>query len=128
MNSRCPSSQFLFRAYLENYRFVYDGYSRKRKGSVGNIVYDFGKRVWGAVYKLNQRDMKQLDIYEGVKSGHYVRKILSAINDNGHIIDVNVYIRKQEISALPSAEYRETVVKGAIETDLPVDYIENTLK
>lgn len=38
MKDRCPDAEFMNVAYLKGYRFVYDGYSKKRRGAVANIV------------------------------------------------------------------------------------------
>ena len=44
MKSRCPDSHFLKRAYLEGYKFAYDGYSKTRNGAVANII-ETGKKM-----------------------------------------------------------------------------------
>ncbi len=38
MKHRCPNAVFIEIAKLNNYLFRYDGYSKKRKGAVANIV------------------------------------------------------------------------------------------
>ena len=47
MMLRCPSAIFLKRARLENHKFVYDGYSKKRNGAVANIIKSSGDIAWG---------------------------------------------------------------------------------
>lgn len=47
MKERCPNSKFIKRVYLENYKFVYDGYSYTRRGPVANIVESQEEIVWG---------------------------------------------------------------------------------
>ncbi len=56
MNCRCPENKFIERAFLDNYRFVYDGYSNKWEGAVANILESVDSIVWGGLYKETQRN------------------------------------------------------------------------
>ena len=57
---------------LPGYRFVFN-----KRGSNGqrfaNIVPDRSADVWGVAYLCNRADMEEMDKFEGVGAGHYVR-------------------------------------------------------
>ena len=79
MKSRCPSSRFISRAYLVDYKFFYDGYSKNRKEAVANIVGSSGDIVWGGLFQINQDDLLALDLYEGYPI-YYQRKNIAIGN------------------------------------------------
>jgi hypothetical protein len=54
MRERCPSCKFIGRFFLENYKFVYDGYSKTRNGTVANIVELNNAIVWGGLFEINK--------------------------------------------------------------------------
>ncbi|MCM8807877.1 MAG: gamma-glutamylcyclotransferase [Candidatus Omnitrophica bacterium] len=123
MQERCPNAKFLKRVYLEDYRFVYDGYSSYREGAVANIIQEKGSVVWGALWEIDKYCLKKLDKYEGYPYS-YNRKIVSVKDDNGKEYGAIVYYRKGEKEGKPSEKYRETILEGAKECNLPMDYIE----
>ncbi|MBW9220672.1 gamma-glutamylcyclotransferase [Methanothermococcus sp. SCGC AD-155-M21] len=65
MEERCPDSEFVCVGYIKNYKFVYDGYSITREGAVGNILKDKEGIVWGAIFKISERDEEELNRCEG---------------------------------------------------------------
>jgi cation transport regulator ChaC len=114
---------------LEGYDFVYDGCSRKWCGAAANIVKKEGSEVWGCLYEIDESDLEKLDRYEGVKQCIYCKKEVIVIDNKGERHNAIVYIRpKPEKQGNPSDEYRNTVVKGAIECGLPEWYIEGKLR
>lgn len=50
----CPKYKFISKAYLEDYKFVYDGFSKKRQCSVANVIYIPGNRVWRGIFKITK--------------------------------------------------------------------------
>lgn len=92
MKERCPTSVFLSRAFIENYKFQYDGHSDKREGAVGNIVECKGERVWGALWSIDKNDKNKLDEFEGVSKGLYRKEILRVGIDNGEAVEAFVYL------------------------------------
>ncbi|MEM2933263.1 MAG: gamma-glutamylcyclotransferase family protein [Candidatus Pacearchaeota archaeon] len=127
MRERCPNSKFFKRAYLEGYMFVYDGYSSFRKGSVANIVPKEKSIVWGALWEIDGDCLKTLDRYEGYPYS-YERKIVKVKDDSGKEYDAWVYYREGKKEGRPSEGYRNIILEGAKECNLPEDYIEEFIK
>ncbi|HON08094.1 MAG TPA: hypothetical protein PLW02_08355 [Verrucomicrobiota bacterium] len=46
------------RAFIEGYKFVYDSYSEKRKGAVGNIIESKGDIVWSGLFEVDDECLK----------------------------------------------------------------------
>jgi gamma-glutamylcyclotransferase (GGCT)/AIG2-like uncharacterized protein YtfP len=127
MKKRCRNAKFIGRGYIENYNFVYDGYSFSRKGAVANIIPYEGDIVFGAIWEINEDDLKNLDKYEGYPNV-YNRKLIIAKDDNGLEYNVWVYLRESQGIGMPSKEYYDIVIKGAKECNLPEDYINKKLR
>jgi gamma-glutamylcyclotransferase (GGCT)/AIG2-like uncharacterized protein YtfP len=127
MKERCKSAKFLCRAYLENYDFVYDGYSSSRKGAVANIIPKEKSIVWGGLWEIDEKDIKQLDRYEGYPYV-YVRKEVIVKDDNNKEYRAIVYLRNPQELNNPNDEYRKIVIEGAVACGLPNEYIEEKLK
>ncbi len=129
MRKRCKDNfEIVGIAYIEGYRFVYDGYSRTWKGAVANIVPSEGDRVWGVLYKIGQDCEETLDKFEGVKRGIYSKRYLKVKDEKGKEYEALVYMREPQPVGEPSEDYRKTVVEGSEEHKLPKDYIDRFLK
>ena len=123
MRKRCgDGAEFLKRAYLEGYKFVYDGYSSRRGGAVATIVKEKGSVVWGALYRVDENCLKKLDEYEGVPNVYWRERVVVR-DDEGKEYEAWVYIKKLEGEGKPSESYRTLVVEGAKECGLPEEYI-----
>jgi gamma-glutamylcyclotransferase (GGCT)/AIG2-like uncharacterized protein YtfP len=126
MRQRCPDAIFLKRASLKNYKFVYDGYSKTREGAVANIICSLGDQVWGGLFEVNKDNIVALDYYEDYPNS-YDRKKLNVKDEQRGNYRAIVYLREGRIQGKPSKDYREIIVRGAEDCELPKDYIENNL-
>lgn len=125
----CPSAQFLCKAELKDYKLVFAGSSMFWKGGTATIRPSPGDRVWGAVWKLDPKDVPSLDIQEGVPLGIYSKMTVTVISDEGDIKNVITYARPEEIPvAAPSPQYLQVVLEGARECSLPQEYFEELNK
>ncbi len=124
MKSRCKDSEFLGRAYIKNYKFVFDGYSETRKGAVGNIVPNENGIVWGCLYEISGEDEIKLDKCEGYNNGIYDKMEIDVITDDELTITVLIYFRVNQDIGIPSEEYLNTVIEGTRDCCLPDEYIE----
>lgn len=123
MKKRCSKNvRFIEMAYLENYRFVYDGFYNFRNGAVANIVYAKNSKVWGVLYEIDETCLKELDSYEGYPK-FYGRKILKVKDEGGKEYDAWLYLREPLKEGEPSEEYRSIILRGARKWGLPEDYI-----
>lgn len=129
MTDRCGKDcKFIKKVYLKDYEFRYDGHSKTRKGAVANVINAEGKKVWGGLFEISQRCLSQLDTYEGFHGkgslkNSYDRKEMEVHDTAGKAYVAFVYFRTDKIEGTPSNDYRETVLRGAHNCDLPEEYI-----
>lgn len=105
----------------------FDLQSRFWDGSVATIVPDETEHVWGAVWKLDVSDMKNLDKQEA----NYLSFEANVLMSDGNFTLCRSYMLKnQPIKQIPlphnrrpSKMYLKTIRLGANESDLPLDYI-----
>mgnify|MGYP003736831983 FL=1 len=115
------------RAFIEGYKFVYDSYSEKRKGAVGNIIESKGDIVWSGLFEVDDECLKWLDECEGVHY-QYIRKQTAVKDDKDNTNKTEVYLRHPKEIAMPSDIYKNIVIEGAQNCGLPMDYIEISIK
>lgn len=126
MMKRCPGSQFLYEAYLEDYKFIYDGFSLKREGPVANIFLNEGSVVRGGVFDISDRDLEKLDYHEGYP-GSYNRSLLTIKNIMGLQHEAIVYFRTKQKEGRPSRKYLDIILRGADDCGLSEEYIKSVL-
>jgi gamma-glutamylcyclotransferase (GGCT)/AIG2-like uncharacterized protein YtfP len=122
MQARCPDSRFLKPVYLNKAGFRYDGYSTSWGGAVANIFASDKNKVWGGLFEVSDKDLASLDRYEGFPN-HYGKMIVKVFDTEGNAYDAWVYFRIGEIKGEPSSKYRNVVLEGAKNCNLPEDYI-----
>jgi gamma-glutamylcyclotransferase (GGCT)/AIG2-like uncharacterized protein YtfP len=123
MKKRCSNARFLKRAYLEGYKFVYDGYSNSRNSAVANVVEEKSEIVWGGLFEVTNDDIKNLDTYEGYPN-NYDRVVLEIKDGKGNNYKAMVYLRGPREVGKPSDEYRKIVLEGTKNCELPNEYID----
>lgn len=126
MRHRCKGAKFIAKAYLENYAFVYDGYSSARYGAVANIIPEEGIVVWGGLWEIGDDDLTRLDSYEGYPFS-YDRKDVVVKDEAGREYHAFLYFRKHRNPGTPSDYYRSVVIEGARDCGLSEDYIDENL-
>jgi gamma-glutamylcyclotransferase (GGCT)/AIG2-like uncharacterized protein YtfP len=127
MNRRCPDNKFIKRAYLDNYKFVYDGHSKNWEGgAVANILESAYSIVWGGLYEISKSDLESLDNCEGFPDS-YDRKELKVEDDHGNICKAITYFRIGEKIGIPSDKYKKIIIDGAKDCNLPDDYVKKNL-
>ncbi|XP_073838461.1 gamma-glutamylcyclotransferase-like [Musca autumnalis] len=124
---------------LENFRLDFNLFTDRWYGACATIVPTKGEYVWGAIWELDESDKEHLDNQEGVHLGIYTPVTVSVYcpplnatiecrayhlceqpDTNLNLLPIN------EIPSdrLPSSTYLKSLVKGAIETNIPFDYID----
>ena len=127
MSERCKNSRFISSGALEKFRFVYDGYSTRWHGAVGNIVPSNGHRVLGGLFEVTEEDLGALDCYEGYPT-RYQKIELPVTSKDGTEMKAIAYFREGEKEGLPSEDYMNAVMQGAVDCGLPEEYIEEFLR
>ena len=80
MNERCSNSKFIKRVILKDYRFVYDGFSDKRAGSVANIIPSRKRTVHGGLFEIKEVDLASLNGHET----NYKQAKLDVVDEEGN--------------------------------------------
>ena len=108
---------------LENYRLIFPR-------GVGSVVPDENYDVYGCVYLLTQEELKKLDVVEGYREDRerslnsYNRDPIEIILPNTEKIIADIYIQVKDTEDLPSSNYKQTIIKGANDCNLPREYID----
>ncbi|PIP73132.1 MAG: hypothetical protein COW88_02890 [Candidatus Lloydbacteria bacterium CG22_combo_CG10-13_8_21_14_all_47_15] len=124
MVERCPGAKFLFCARLGEYKFQYDGHSKKRGGPVANIKHSQEDYVCGGIFQVNDAHRAALDCWEGHPNS-YSRTNITASDLNGDLYETFTYLRLDEKEVgTPAKEYRDIVLQGAHDCGLSDEYIQ----
>ena len=84
---------------------------------------DPGDRLWGALFRLDERQLAKLDRIEG--PGYERRTVQVLLGERG--LEADLYVARPEAraSGLPPFDwYKELVLSGARENRLPRDYLD----
>ncbi|MCL4378590.1 MAG: gamma-glutamylcyclotransferase [Actinobacteria bacterium] len=129
MESKCPDARPLKGPFfLENVRFVYDGESALWDDkAVANLVSIEGCTVWGVLYQIDKKDLENLDHLEEFPE-KYGRSIVTVKDTEENRYSAWVYHRVGQKKGEPSAKYREVILEGACNYELPAEYVELYLK
>jgi len=113
------------RCRLVGWRFAFN--KQSDNGSVyANIVPDENAEVWGVIYRCNPQALVQMDVYEGVSSGHYSRVAINVVTDDGNDIEAVTYVAGpayQGQDGIPSRDYLARILTGARCHNLPTEYV-----
>lgn len=124
MAERCPGALFVGAVRLDGYAFIYDGYAEWRKGAVGNVVPRKGAHVWGGLYEMTPENVARMDRYEDVPVSYQRYDDLTVHTADGtEYTNVLVYRRAPQEPGRPSDAYRTTILAGAKDCGLPVEYV-----
>lgn len=107
--------------FIENYILKFNKESTDGSGKA-NIEEKDGYKVWGVFYKISETDY--LTLHEKFEKG-YDQVHLSGISEN-KIINSKSFMaspNRIENSLKPTEDYINTIIKGAKEKNLPIDYI-----
>lgn len=109
MAMRCPTAQLVGTGEVRDYELQFKG---APYGAFATICAKEGAAVPVAVWSLQNRDEKALDIYEGVKAGHYFKKEIPVqLGDQTKL--ALVYIMNPEAQfGIPTQRYYNAVLEG----------------
>jgi gamma-glutamylcyclotransferase len=108
---------------LDGWELAFNKIARAPAGAgAGNIVVAPGKAVHGTLNEMPDAGLSVLDVWEGVATGHYERRILSVLRaDTGEAVDAVVYVALKVGEGLrPTREYLGHLLAG--QDLLPADY------
>lgn len=113
------------RARLDGYSIAFNKRGSDGTGKANIVPYRTGV-VWGIVYRCSPSALDEMDIHEGVHSGHYRRTRVRVRTDDGDEIEAITYVAGDSFvddSLVPADEYLRTILQGARDHGLPDTYI-----
>lgn len=123
MQARCPGSRFVGPACLRGHRLDFTRLSPRWGGGVADVMAAVECETWGGLFEVTMTDLDALDIVEGHPLA-YERRIVVVETVAGEQIDAWAYVVVDKVSTvLPSREYWEVIVGGAVECGLPCEYL-----
>jgi gamma-glutamylcyclotransferase len=94
--------------------------------SFANIIPDATAEVLGVLYEISEADLAHLDMTEGVPLGNYQRIeiLVQLVADGGATLNAFTLTSDHRDPALqPSSRYMSLLIDGALEHDLPAEYV-----
>ncbi|MCA3555901.1 gamma-glutamylcyclotransferase family protein [Aestuariivirga sp.] len=129
MTERCPDHERLGIAVLKDHALCVPRTSPIRNCGVAGLAVTPGAEVWGVVYRLHDEDLAALDRREGydpAKPHHenrYNRQTIRVLMDGRDVECLTYFARPEPGEHVPSANYLATMIEGAVENDLPAEYV-----
>ncbi|MEO1188047.1 MAG: gamma-glutamylcyclotransferase, partial [Pseudomonadota bacterium] len=108
---------------LRNYQLVFNRLGSYSPGGVASVVPWKGRSVFGVIWKLNTKQLNDLDEIEDPEA--YTRESVSIEMEDGSLVDCLTYIAFSQGYHPPSKKYLSYLVRGAEEHDLPQRYTKN---
>ena len=122
---RCSSSRFIGIAKVSGWKLLFNKRSKDGSGKANLVWTGDDSLVWGVIFDITDDEKPILDKFEGLGKGYDELK-LRVISDLGEIECV-CYIACDEKyldnSLQPYDWYKECCLVGAMEHNLPKDYI-----
>ncbi len=128
LKKRVPSATKVCNASLEGYRFSFNKRSNdgSGKGNIQQTNID-GDIVVGVVFEIDEKEKPALDAVEGLGNG-YNQTVIDLLDESGEPFQAQVYVADAtavDDNLLPYDWYKEFVVTGAEQNNLPAGYVEN---
>lgn len=121
MLRRCPEHRVVGLGVLRDYRWLIT-----RRG-YASVVPSPGDEVHGLLYKISPSDERELDIYEAVAEGMYLKETLPIKTADGEQACM-VYVDPVTEEGRPSTTYAQCILTGIRDANLPVEYVERYLQ
>jgi len=120
LRKRVPSAKPIGRARLFNKRLVFNKKSEDGSGKA-NLEDSPEDVVWGVLYEIESSDLEKLDKAEG----GYRRTTMRVKTNEDKLVAAEVYISTEVVlEVIPFDWYKELLVCGAQEHQLPENYID----
>lgn len=129
MYGRCPGAKFLGTGVIENYALQFKG---SLHGAHATIAPQEGSAVPVGIWRIQKRDEKNLDMYEGYHERgycYYDKEQIPVKFENGMEIKGMVYIMdRAKDFGYPTKGYYYTVLQGYRDCGLDTNVLEEALK
>ena len=121
-----PSAVKVSIARLDNYQLSFGNFSRGWGGASATIKPKSGAHVWGVVWEIDLKHLPSLDKQEGVPYVYQRLENMVVTTPESKKLSVLTYhlVKGLDMDPIPSAVYHGVILKGAMEHNLPDEYIE----
>ena len=125
LSKRVPSAKHISIAQLQNHKLKFHKKSKYGSGKCDiELTNNPNDIVFGVLFEMLESEKSKLDEIEGLGEG-YKKKLVSIIDSNGKSVIAETYYATEIDSSLkPYHWYKEHVLRGAREHNLPTEYIE----
>lgn len=130
MQLKCPDAQFVSTARLDGYKICFPRRSFVRDSATISIEPEAGESVWGALYEIEDKDLKRLDEREGYRAKRERDKnprnrvTVKVETSDERTVTAETYIAvPSENPGLPSPHYIGYLVASAAECGLPKSHL-----
>lgn len=123
---RCESATRLNTyGIVKDFKLVFNRKGDYENGGVASIIPSENDIVLGAIFLINDNDLKKLDKIESPDGKSYYRELIKVHTQTNLILECYTYIAYPQGSFKPTKKYLNWIIKGAEQIELPIDYIEN---
>ena len=121
MADRCPDAIFVETATLQGYEFELDC------TGAATVVESHGSTVYGVLWFISESDEKELDRYEGVRSGCYRKAVLPVLDGKGGSLPALVYVSNRDVhdGITYRSGYMPKIIANAKRLGFSEEYIQN---
>lgn len=130
MQLKCPDAQFVSTARLDGYRVCFPRRSFVRDCAIISIEPDAAESVWGALYEVEDGDMKRLDEREGFSARREAarnvrnRVTVRVETSDERSVTAEAYVAvASDDPGQPSPHYIGYLVASAAECGLPKSHL-----
>ena len=109
MQHRCPDAEIVTKGFLDGYRLMFKG---SKTGSYLTVEREAGCKVPIGIWRVSDRDLHRLDMYEGYPNFYYRKQILVPCED-GRRHRALIYIMHEDHQlGMPDQYYINTCEQG----------------
>lgn len=124
MSYRCPGAKVVCTGVVEDYALVYRG---SKTGAYATIIPCEGEYVPVAVWEIDERHERSLDLYEGFPTFYY-KKDLEVTLEDGTELEAMAYIMFDQAKVgKPSMRYLEICAQGYVDQGLGMVKLEESI-
>ena len=110
---------------LDGYRLVFDLPVGPGERGVANLAADVRASLHGVLHLITEEEFERLDRTEGVNNGYYRRLAVDVIDRAAERVRAWTYASPHGVAGRkPSARYLGLLVEGALEHELPDEYLD----
>lgn len=127
MEIRCPTAEYvgIGRVYGYSARFVTE--REFWEGGVVSAVRSPGGSIEGALYLINDKDLKVLDVFQGADVGESTRVEVPVETPMGSLENAYTYFFGRPVEGvnyMPSKKYLDRMIEGIVERGLSKDTLD----